>query len=128
MSKIEQTGTAFAKAIADEIADIRTNMVTKDDLREALKNVATKDDLKNFATKDDLKNFATKDDLKNFATKDDIRDMVTKSDLQEALQAMARELITVINTNTLSLRNDLNREFEKAGLPVKLDVTPRRSA
>ena len=119
MSRIEQTGTAFAKAIADEITDIRTNMVTKDDLREALKNVATKDD---------LKNFATKDDLKNFVTKDDIRDMVTKPDLQEALQAMARELITVINANTLSLRNDLNREFERAGLPVKLDVTPRRQA
>lgn len=101
MSRIEQTGTAFAKAIADEIADIRTNMVTKDDLREALKNVATKDD---------------------------IRDMVTKSDLHEALQTMARELITVINANTLSLRNDLNREFERAGLPVKLDVTPRRQA
>lgn len=54
-----------------------------DVVREATKNVATKDDFKRFATKDDLKNFATKDDLKNFATKDDLKKFVTKNDLKK---------------------------------------------
>lgn len=42
---------ALLKAIMDEIKEMKTSMVTKDDL----KNFATKDDLKNFATKDDFK-------------------------------------------------------------------------
>lgn len=66
-------------------------------LQQALKNVATKDDLKRFVTKDDLGKlekrlgdmFATKDDLQameqrlgeKFATKDDLQQFATKADL-----------------------------------------------
>lgn len=108
---ITEAGAAFGKAIADELRAIRAEMATKDDL----KAFATKEDLKAFATKDDLKAFATKEDLKAYATKDDIR-------------AIAREIIEVVNANTLALREDLNREFQNAGLPVQLKTSPRKTS
>src|SRR5256885_4129727 len=49
--------------ILNQLEEIRTaliNVVTKDDLRSELSKYATKADLKNFATKDDLKNLVTK--------------------------------------------------------------------
>lgn len=72
-------------------------------ISNALRNVASKDDLKNFATKDDLKHFATKDDLKNFATKDDLTAMekrfenkfATKVDLVKLSRELKNELIIV---------------------------------
>ncbi len=38
--------------------------VTKDDLRNAVEKLTTKEDLRRFTTKDDLKRFATKTELK----------------------------------------------------------------
>ena len=58
--------------VKNELEEVKKNMVTKDDLKDELKDFATKDDLKDFATKDDLKDFATKGDLKDFATKQDV--------------------------------------------------------
>lgn len=53
----------LASITAREFSAVRKEMVTKDDLKNALIPYATKEDLKQFATKDDLKQFATKDDL-----------------------------------------------------------------
>lgn len=50
----------------EQLAFIRENMVLHsefNELREELKQYATKDDLKQFATKEDLKQYATKEDL-----------------------------------------------------------------
>lgn len=46
-------------------------VVTKDDLRKALSDYATKDDLKAFATKDDLR-----DALANYPTKKEVKEIV----------------------------------------------------
>ena len=64
--------------VREETADIRVNMLTKDDAMQFL----TKDDAKRFATKDDLKRFATKDDLKRFLTKEDAKDFLRKKDAE----------------------------------------------
>lgn len=64
--------------------------ITKNDLKNAVKFLATKNDLKNFATKDDLENFVTKEDLnnvvKNLATKTELDNFVTKDDLKKAIK------------------------------------------
>ena len=74
-------------ATKDDLKNALTPYATKDDLKNALTPYATKDDLKNaltpYATKDDLKQFATKDDLKQFATKDDLKQFATKDDLKQ---------------------------------------------
>lgn len=51
-----------------------------------------------------------------------------RADMRTELREAVREIIEVVNSNTLALREDLNRQFEKAGLPVKLDTAPRRKA
>ena len=57
--------------------------LTKRDLTEALKGVATKDDLKSFATKDDLKPLAHKADLEPLATKRDVEVVELKMERSE---------------------------------------------
>ncbi len=89
---------AINSRISDELAQLRmfvednmptrkdiAQLVSKDDLRDMLKDFVTKDDLrhmlKNFVTKDDIKDFVTKNDIKDFVTKDDIKDFVTSSQM-----------------------------------------------
>lgn len=49
--------------------------ITKQDLKEAFKSLATKEDLKSLATKAELKNLATKEDLKKLATLKDLNEL-----------------------------------------------------
>ncbi len=123
--RIAKAGAEFGQAIADELAAIRRDMLTKDDA----KNFLTKDDAKNFATKDDLKNFATKDDLKQFATKDDLKQFVTKEDAKQfATKDDIKLLIEAINDHTIALREELNFQFKKVNIPIVLTVKPRKKA
>ncbi len=46
------------------IEQILPTLATRQDLKDSIRDLATKGDLKRFATKDDLKAFATKDDLR----------------------------------------------------------------
>jgi len=57
--------------------------VTKKELKEELKNLATKADIKNFVTKKDLK-----DELKKFAT---------KKELKKGFDKIDKKLNTIIN-------------------------------
>jgi len=87
--------------------EIRTNMATKDDL----KNFATKDDLNEIrqvmATKDDLKNFATKDDLNEIrqvmATKDDVKEIPA---IKQAILEMRVEL-SAVQTDVSEMKGDI---------------------
>ena len=71
------------------VKSVSNLQITVNEMRNEMKNMATKEDLKKFATKEDLKNCATKDDLKSFATKDDIKDlkneMINRMDEQDNL-------------------------------------------
>lgn len=66
----------------------------------------------------------------DMATKDDLRALESsmRADMRAELREAVREIIDVVNGNTLALREDLNRQFERAGLPVKLDTAPRKKA
>ena len=78
---IESVFNQFRGYANQQFAYIQENMLTKDEFRAAMTQVARKDDLLSFATKDDLADFATKDDLAHFATKDDLLVFATKKDL-----------------------------------------------
>ena len=78
---IESVFNQFRGYANQQFAYIQENMLTKDEFRAAMTQVASKDDLLSFATKDDLADFATKDDLAHFATKDDLLVFATKKDL-----------------------------------------------
>jgi len=77
-TKGKMTIDKLARISQAEFKTIRTEMATKEDLRE----FATKDDLKRFATKDDLKMFATKVDLA------DLRDTVVEAVREENLKVL----------------------------------------
>lgn len=83
-------------ATKDDLTSLKDDMQTlKDDMqsvKEELKTFAKKDDLNQFATKDDLKPFATKEDLKPFATKDDLKLFATKDDLKQGFDEL-KEMI-----------------------------------
>ncbi len=68
----DMTNRELFEATSEILGTIVNNMATKKDIQEAVKDLATKDDLKAFATKEDLKALAIKDDLKALATKEDI--------------------------------------------------------
>ena len=88
---LTETGFAEnqAEALANEIKDILKNLATKTDIaglatKAALDNLATK-----AALKTDLDNLAPKTALDGLATKADLVDMVTTVDLKAALADMA---------------------------------------
>jgi hypothetical protein len=64
------------------VEQILPTLATKEDLRNEVRNLATKDELRDLATKDELRNLATKDELRNLATKDELRNLATKDELR----------------------------------------------
>ena len=74
--------TKEMRIMKSEITAMKSVMVTKEELKEELKGLATKDELKNLATKEELKNLATKEELKNLATKEELEGLATKEDLK----------------------------------------------
>jgi len=92
----------------NEMRNEMKNMATKEDLKkfatkEDLKKFATKEDLKKFATKEDLKNCATKEDLKNCATKDDLKSFATKDDIKD----LRNEMINRMDEQDNLIRNEV---------------------
>ena len=92
----------------NEMRNEMKNMATKEDLKkfatkEDLKKFATKEDLKNCATKEDLKNCATKEDLKNCATKDDLKSFATKDDIKD----LKNEMINRMDEQDNLIRNEV---------------------
>lgn len=77
------------------------NIVARN-LAEIKSNMATKDDLKDFATKDDLKAFATKDDIKAFATKMDLEDMERR--ISAKIEAVDEKLETLEEADVRELQ------------------------
>ena len=116
--------------VREETADIRVNMLTKDDAKLFL----TKDDAMQFLTKDDAKRFATKDDLKRFATKDDLKRFLTKEDAKDFLRKKDAETISMRTANlVMEKMQDQFRIFgEKLGFvddrrsSNKIDITENR--
>lgn len=78
---IEKVFNQFRGYANQQFSYIQENMLTKDEFRAAMTQVASKDDLLSFATKVDLAHFATKDDIAHFAIKDDLLVFATKKDL-----------------------------------------------
>ncbi len=77
--------------VVKELKDLRkhldSNFPSKQDLKNELKDYATKDDLKHFATKDDLRN-ELRSELKKYATKDDLKKLATKDDIEGVIDYM----------------------------------------
>lgn len=111
--------------------------LTLDELREALRSLATKEDLARFATKDDLKNLVTTDALRSalrdFPTKEELRAELNdrfgqwdaKHDREhEQLRQDFAELIDRVNNHTTAelrkLRQDLDfrQEFDQLAASV----------
>jgi len=92
---------------------LQENMATKDDIADIRRDFATKDDLKGFATKDDLRAFATKDDLKAFATKDDLRSM--RDELMTHLDGIVKRFVD-FEQELIFLRARTDRHNEALGL------------
>lgn len=91
------------KELKNYLAKQFKNVATKDDLKDAIKGLITKEEAKNFATKDDLKDLVTKKDLDmrlvDFAKKGDLKTFATKDDIQG--------LRTHIDKHTAELGNNI---------------------
>ncbi|MBR0428373.1 MAG: hypothetical protein IJK18_09305 [Clostridia bacterium] len=62
------------------VKSVNNLQITVNEMRNEMKNMATKEDLKRFATKEDLKRFATKEELKDLRN-----EMINKMDEQNNL-------------------------------------------
>lgn len=105
--------------------------VTRRELREEIKGLATKEELKAFATKEDLKAFATKVDLKALATKEDLKAYATKDDLKAGLRELGDELRTHFDVVAESFRGQFENlhDWVKAnvnGLAMRVDQLEKR--
>jgi hypothetical protein len=88
-------------ATKEDLERFGERFATKEDLERFGERFATKEDLDRFATKEDLDRFATKEDLDRFATKDDLERFATKDDLlhlRHEMQEFARDIETRILT------------------------------
>jgi len=91
----------------------KNNLVTKDDLKKAVINLATKKDLEKFATKDDLKNA--------------VKYLPTKTEFYNTMDKVMGELQTV--REEITILSDMKRQVndyedrletveEKLGIPL----------
>ena len=85
------------------VKSVSNLQITVNEMRNEMKNMATKEDLKKFATKEDLKNCATKEDLKNCATKDDLKSFATKDDIKD----LKNEMINRMDEQDNLIRNEV---------------------
>lgn len=80
-------------AIDDKVKQLVTDALKPETIQnaitEAVKNLATKEDLKDLATTESVKNFATKEDLKDLATAESVKNFVTKEDLKAVTDDVA---------------------------------------
>lgn len=77
-----------------EVLQILPTLATQDQVRDHVRDLATKDDLRDLASKEELRGLATKDDLLGLATREELRSLATKVDMlglatEEALQGLA---------------------------------------
>ena len=119
---IESVFNQFRGYANHQFAYIQENMLTKDEFRAAMTQVASKDDLLSFATKDDLANFATKDDLAHFATKDDLVNLATKDDLERfATKDDLANFATTYDLANVATKKDLLRIATKEDMQYVSD-------
>ena len=97
--KIPNTTEAEVDLAIDNSIQMTGTMITN-----AVKDMATKDDIKDLATKDDIKDMATKDDIKDMATKDDIKDMATKDDIKDMEVRIESKMATKIDLKDMELK------------------------
>ena len=94
------------------VKSVSNLQITVNEMRNEMKNMATKEDLKKFATKEDLKKFATKEDLKNCATKEDLKNCATKDDLKsfatkDDIKDLRNEMINRMDEQDNLIRNEV---------------------
>lgn len=103
--------TELKEYLEQQFKSIRSEMATKDDI----KNMATKDDIKavraEMATKDDIKNMATKDDIK--AVRSEMTEM--REDLARQMGVLHEEILHKLDTvvEGFQVRTETDEELKK---------------
>jgi hypothetical protein len=112
---------------AELLEFIQDNVATKEDIKQAIAPLATKEELKTLATKEELKNLATKEDLQLLATKEELRRVELKvDDLLTSVDGLAKNVgnhRTEMAANTAAHRRFDHRDHVFAN---KLDVDLNR--
>jgi hypothetical protein len=115
------------------VEQILPTLVTKEELREELRGLATKDDLKQLATKDELKKLATKDELKKLATKEELKKLATKAEVKAEIMEEGRRTrrhfdvvaerleghIRLLAEGQEALREQMDRRFDDVTAQLK---------
>ena len=133
MSKAGRLDRDFGTVLNGVMKQItkKIRLVTKDDLKKAIRDLATKKDLERFATKDDLRRFATKDDLRRFATKDDLTNafshLPSKEEFYKKMDEVMGELLTAREENIIlsGMKHQVNDHEDRIELiEEKLAIQP----
>lgn len=92
-----------------EVLQILPTLATRDQVREEVRDLATKDELRNLATKDDLLGLATKEELQVLATRQEL-----------ALLAVKDEILLLASKEELhATRDTLRREIREEGATAR---------
>jgi hypothetical protein len=97
-----------------EVLQILPTLATKEQVREEVRNLATKEDLLGLATKEDLLGLATKEELLGLATKDELQALATRQEL--ALFAVRDDQLSLASKEELhATRDTLRQEIREEG-------------
>ena len=95
---------------------------TKRDLHDAIKNLATKDEIGilatkeeigTLATKDEIGKLATKEEIGNLATREEIKKFATKDELKDQIEGLRTELTQKIDTVKVEITTELSQKMDE---------------